>query len=244
MTHCILPPEHVIRQAERLLEATIRKVGTDEVAAISVGCGIQKTACVAELDRALYILMRTDELQRYNDGLPGRPGRILSRIFDDELGGTDLTHARDCLTFGRITHRDSRFAYFRDGVLDFFDLSSTPSKVATAAVAGSIALLCVVAPPVGLAAGAVVLAGAATLSGAAIIKNGFEIMTQTDHDGRDDWRDLGHATIGFVAAAAPLPRTVPVLRETWIPAVGPMTPFSGTAIVRPSAVDLPANIQP
>lgn len=250
MTQCRLPADAVHAQATRLLEATVRKVGTDEIATVSVACGIKKMDCVAELDRSLGALMSTEELQRYNDGIPSKTGRVISRIFQDELSGTDLSHARDCLELGRITHRDGRFEYFRDGVLDFFDLSSTDAKIGTAAVVGGLALLCLLSPPAAITAAAALMVGASVISGAAILKNGVEIMTQTDLDGRDDWRDLGHAAAGFVAATAPLPKVLPILRETWVPSVGPAMPFGGPCHYRspltppptaakPTAVELP-----
>lgn len=226
MTSCRLSPAVVTAQAERLLEATVRKVGTDEAAVTEISCAAKRSNCVAKLDQTVFDLMTLDERADFSDGIPSKTGSVISRIFQDELEGTDLSHAQDCLSQGRITHRDGRFEYFRDGVLDFFDLSSTDAKIGTAAVVGGLALLCLLSPPAAITAAAALMVGASVISGAAILKNGVEIMTQTDLDGRDDWRDLGHAAAGFVAATAPLPKVLPILRETWVPSVGPAVPFT------------------
>jgi hypothetical protein len=217
-------------QARTLLLSSIRKWGTEENTILTVACGVRKADCVEEFDAMLFRRMTTSEQSQYSDGIPGKPGRILSRIFQAELDGSDLSHAQDCLTLGRITHRDGRFEYFRDGVLDFFDFSSTSSKIGAAAMVGGLGLLCIVAPPIGIAVGTAVLVGTAAISGGAVIKNGIEIAVEDEASAREDWRDLGNATAGFVAAAAPLRPTIRFLTETYFIGVGPVMPFAGSRV--------------
>lgn len=249
--NCKLPSAIVIEQAERLLEATVRKIGTDEADVANISCGAHHAGCVAELDRAVFTQMTPDERAAFSDGIPGKSSRVISRIFQAELEGVDLTHAQDCLAFGYITNTDGRFEYFREGILDLADMSSTSSKVGAVLVVGGIAALCLVAPLAAITVGTALLIGTATVSGVAIVKNGIEIAVSDSPESKNDWRDLGNATTGLVAAAAPLPTSIRIFKETW-PAVSPALPFgqfsrtSGTLpefvqrpVAAPAAVELP-----
>ena len=229
MTSCRLSPTVITTQAERLLDVSIRKVGTDEAAVIDISCTTQRAGCVAELDKTVYTLMTPDERAAFNNGVPGKTGRVISRIFQDELDSTDLSHAQDCLTLGRITHRDGRFDYFRDGVLDLVDFSSTSSKVGAGIMVGGIVALCFVSPPIAIAVGAALVVGSVAVSGIAVIKNGIEIAVGDDSSAKEDWRDLGNATTALAASALPLRPTIQLFKETWIPRVTPVFPFSPLA---------------
>lgn len=214
---CALTPPQLKDLLTAFADATVNKwVGTEEAEVVSVACQVRRANCVQEFDTALSGYLKSEnKFEKYADGIPGKTGRVVSRVLQSELSDVDLSHAQDCLGLGYVTYRDDGVDYFHRGARNFFDWSSSTTKVTVGCSTLLLAAIWIANPLAGIIATVAVAGIGTVVGGGAIVKNVVEYANNGNPSAKEELSDLGDASVGFTASAVAFTYPILYIRETW-----------------------------
>ncbi len=187
--------------ANDFLEATVRKVGTDEEAVYHHLSDVTAHHCTEEFNSSIFNQLLPDERL---DLLVNTDSRVVLRILDREMSGSELRRAQDYWFTGQDQCSADPMDYFVEGVFSVFDWSS---HVTQAAVVGLVAAT-IVFPEI---VGPLTLA-AMVIGGVGVAKNGVELVedvriedpNQARREMAEDLRDLGVSTTTLTSSLLPM----------------------------------------